>query len=375
MAYFAGFTTPFSRWLCNSLNNKERNAGGLTVASGLRLCLLTVIVGVLSACSGSLKPDSADSSGQDRDLLFIGHDDGDLDIYVSNIQTGETRKLTQNDRDDMHATWSPDGRQIAYATSEFGTYEIAVMNADGSNVRRLTNDDVLDQAPHWSPDGKQLVYMSTIDGVEQLKKYDFRSNTFSQLTHGNAAVFAASFSSDGKHIAYIESDGKKQHLKVFNADGSDPRQLTDDLAVISLVWSPDNSQIAFSARTHDQTNLYLLDVSDGTVSQLTDSPFNDVSPLWLPGGDQLVFLSARDLHDKVQVYMMNVADRSVTRLSNSGLAEMNLTLSPDGKRLAYVRFENRFFHTYVMDLNNRNTKKIAAELNKTQLTPQFRPAG
>ena len=52
-------------------------------------------------------------------------------------------------------SWSPDGAQIAYASSG----DIYVMNADGSDVRRLTTDAAEDVRPAWSPDGRQIAFL------------------------------------------------------------------------------------------------------------------------------------------------------------------------------------------------------------------------
>ena len=60
----------------------------------------------------------------------------------------------------MDPSWSPDGRQIAFASHRDGIFQIYAMNSDGSNVRRLTKHNAEDSNPVWAPDGGSIVYIS-----------------------------------------------------------------------------------------------------------------------------------------------------------------------------------------------------------------------
>jgi hypothetical protein len=84
-------------------------------------------------------------------IIFSGIPEGkyyyDMEIFTFDLVTGRLEQLTNNDEWDEHAHFTPDGRQIVWATSE-GIPQIKqvtwlkldywIMNADGSNKRRLT---------------------------------------------------------------------------------------------------------------------------------------------------------------------------------------------------------------------------------------------
>jgi len=81
--------------------------------------------------------------------------------------TGLTR-LTTNTASDFGASWSPDGRKIAFSSNRDGNFEIYVMDADGTDVRRLTTSPGSDVRPAWSPDGTQIAFETGRDGNSEI---------------------------------------------------------------------------------------------------------------------------------------------------------------------------------------------------------------
>ena len=78
--------------------------------------------------------------------------DGDLEVFVVNVDGSGLRNLTDNERiQDTNPVWSPDGRAIAFLTDRDGNGEIYVMNADGGGERNLTNSASDDCCDAWSP--------------------------------------------------------------------------------------------------------------------------------------------------------------------------------------------------------------------------------
>jgi len=75
------------------------------------------------------------------------------DIWVmdasSPFPTLTARKVTENIDDNRSPVWSPDGKQIAFASDADGKKNIYIMNADGSNTRRLTYGDAININPAW----------------------------------------------------------------------------------------------------------------------------------------------------------------------------------------------------------------------------------
>jgi hypothetical protein len=106
-------------------------------------------------------------------VAFMGHGGSDYDIYVADVATGATVRLTDAPGADGWPAWSPDGATIAFTSErddcarapahqdcwhgdEPGEHhDIWLMNADGSNQRRVTPE--VSQFVAWSPDGRFLL--------------------------------------------------------------------------------------------------------------------------------------------------------------------------------------------------------------------------
>jgi TolB protein len=116
--------------------------------------------------------DWATFSPDGSQIAFASSRDGDFEIYVMQADGSGPRRLTDSPGLDIRPAWSPDGRQLAFTSMRDGNYEIYIMNADGSAVRRITNHPERDDYAQWHPDGKQLLTISERDGAFDLYLLD-----------------------------------------------------------------------------------------------------------------------------------------------------------------------------------------------------------
>jgi Tol biopolymer transport system component len=153
------------------------------------------------------------------------------DIYVMNADGSDQTNLTRNPAADSRARFSPDGRKIAFTTARNDFYDdVYVMNADGTGRKNLTPDAKnYNRAPSFSPDGKKIAYASE-------RGPDFTNDVYIMNADGSGKRnltkipnedVAPVFSPDGTRIAFSSRRDGKEKVWVMNADGSDPKAVTD----------------------------------------------------------------------------------------------------------------------------------------------------
>jgi Tol biopolymer transport system component len=104
-------------------------------------------------------------------FVYSSSKSGNYEIYTSNTDGTNERRLTTNAADDSNPVWSPDGSQIAFSSDREGNLEIYVMKTDGTVLRRLTNNNVSDNMPRWSPDGQTIAFNSALAGGQHTEVF------------------------------------------------------------------------------------------------------------------------------------------------------------------------------------------------------------
>ena len=142
-------------------------------------------------------------------------------IIILDIITGEETKifpLGVNTLGYRDPAWSPDGREIAFASlSKQGNQrDIYVTNIDGDQVRRLTNHPDEDHAPAWSPDSRRIAFYSNRDHQAGIFVMDADGANLKRLTIGFHDY--PTWSPEGTRIA-IWVAGDPSGIGVMRASG------------------------------------------------------------------------------------------------------------------------------------------------------------
>ena len=87
-------------------------------------------------------------------LTFESGRDGNSEIYVTNADGTEPRRLTDNPADDRASAISHDNSRVVFASDRDGereAFELWVMNIDGSDLRKLTETGTSNLYPSFEP--------------------------------------------------------------------------------------------------------------------------------------------------------------------------------------------------------------------------------
>ena len=229
---------------------------------------------------------------------------------------------------------SPDGKWVAY-TVGFGDFkqdafvtQIYLVSSEAAKSFQLTRGEKSSTNPRWSPDGHWLAFISNrTDDKNQIFLIDPSGGEAQQLTKSETAISNFAWSEDGKTIAYTATEPTSQPLKdrkeyfgdydvvregysyvqLWTIDVAEAmkapligkqRTKKKDFSVDSFSWSPDGSNIVFSATVNPDliqgvtSDIYFLRLSDDSVKKIVGTPGPDNNPRFSPDGKQIVFSSA-----------------------------------------------------------------------------------
>lgn len=282
---------------------------------------LPSIVALLVSCGRAPVP-------CEYEIVFDSTRDGSTEVYVLDLETLETRQITDSSDPDVAnrlPDWSPDGREIVFASVDTsGVGELYVSESTGSSIRQLTGQPAHYENPAWSPDGQWVAFEMGLEDDWGL--YLVRPDGSDLRRIEGTNLFHPSWSPDGQRLAIVTGDESDWFGATLRVDGSELQRFTPEgMAVGSVKWSPDGSRIAFDARVDGNFDLFLADLgeSNSKLERLTRSPAIDARPEWSPDGTKLVFNSTRDFGsvregtswDEFELYSFDLESREIRRLT------------------------------------------------------------
>jgi tricorn protease len=206
-------------------------------------------------------------------------------------------------------TLSPNGKEIAFVFRG----EIFVTSVDGGITKRITNTPWQERSVGWSPDGRTLVYAAekdknwniyTMSIIRKEEPYFYASTVLKEeeVVGTPAEEFQPAFSPDGKEVAYLED---RTTLKVINLATRKTRVVLPADKNYSYSdgdqyyqWSPDSKWllVTFGLPERVQTPEVGLVAADGksAVVNLTLSGYDDFAPKWAMDGKMMIWGSDRE---------------------------------------------------------------------------------
>jgi TolB protein len=300
-----------------------------------------------------------------------------------------------------------------------GRTDLYLVYADGSGLVQLTDLPGREYAPSWSPDGKQVLFASTVTYGSELFTLNVDSGEVVQLTSTVLHKTELTWAPDGAFLAFTQLDSWNQgDIFVMAVDGSGMTNLTENPAHDCCpVWSPDSGlgkgRIAFMSSRSDQgsgllssghsgayrlasllvradrgsdplalsgivqplttvlpeqpRDVYLMDADGSGLRNLTSGPGRESDPAWspdgAPGGRRIAFVSDRDGNE--EIYVMAVPDgpatvgSGLTRLTYDPGDDLHPAWSPDGECIAFLSHRNGAYGIYLARPDGSGLWKLA----------------
>lgn len=233
-----------------------------------------------------------------------GYNEEPADLYIAEVGDGSLTELVSDGSGNVNlpgSAWNAVTEQIVFSSSREPHDEIYLIEDGGSpgDEQRITfRDDFMAYEPSFSPDGDWVVFESHLldqedNGVIMRTRVD-GTEAPQALTRADDDCRQPNWAPAGDLILYQRQAGGSWDIWVMNADGSDPRQVTDGPGdKTDASFSPDGQWIVYSSDEDelDLANIFIIPVSGGESTRVTDWDGYDGAPSWSPDGSRIVFES------------------------------------------------------------------------------------
>lgn len=204
-----------------------------------------------------------DFSPAGNHVVFVSDIDGDEELYLYDLTTLQTEKLTDNTADDFSPSFSPDGKEIVFVSNMDNIYhwEIYKINVMNKKIKRLTKNKYWDGFPKFSSNGKRIVFSSKRKGSEDI---------------------------------YImkENGGGEKILYASPADENDPMLL--------------NENLFFKSDRDGKWEIYRFNTKNKSLVRLTNNPYPDWNPRISKDGTKIVV--SRKRKKRWLLYFINLSN-------------------------------------------------------------------
>lgn len=242
--------------------------------------------------------------------------------------------------------FSPDGRSVAYGAFGVGrrTSDIWVTDLDAGTTRRITDDDGDSNDPQWSADGASLAYSVGAEGGKDVVLRALRSGTIRTFAH-DGTQFPSDWMRDGNALLLTHDAGNAMHdILVQPTDGSAARPYVATGADETAARvSPDGRWVAYTSNASGEAEVYLDSYAQPGRRVVKISLGGGVHPVWRGDGRELYYwrdgvLIAVRLAASVDGGIPIPGAQSVLfKAAYQGGLNTMYDVSPDGQRFVIVR--------------------------------------
>jgi len=312
-------------------------------------------------------------------------------LWVVPLVGGEARQLTSGVAGEDRPRWSPDGKQLAYISTQDGSSQVWVADFDGNTgaltgePRRVTSISTEAEGELWSPDGQNILFVSSVyPGCKDDPCNKSRAGE-KAMSKVKASVFTRLFY---RHWASY-TGGKRSHLFMVPAAGGMARDLTPgdhEVPPFQLggsdlyAFSPDGKEVAFTSNiseveaTSTNNDLFVVPVTGGTPKKITDNPASDSTPRYSPDGKYIAYLAQVRPGYESDRFRLMLYDRATGQrrslTENLDRWVGGFVWAPDSSRIYFVAEDKGEQPIYLVSVKGGDIRQLDRHINDDlTLTP------
>jgi TolB protein len=204
-------------------------------------------------------------------------------VYLLNIETGQKEIVGNFPGMTFAPRFSPDGQRVIMSIQTAGNSNLYVMDLRSKATTRLTETSAIDTAPSYSPDGARICFESDRGGSQQIYVMSAQGGTPQRISFGDGSHSTPVWSPRGDYIAFTKVGGGKFAIGIMKPDGSGERILTEGFHNEGPTFCPNGRVLMFfrDASGSGGPSLFTVDIT-GRNEQRVPTPSFASDPAWSP---------------------------------------------------------------------------------------------
>lgn len=280
--------------------------------------------------------------------------------------------------------------QIAYASSRTGVPQIYLVDLASQSAIQVTDMPEGACQPSWSPSGEKLVFTSPCKGMDEIYSnaglyiINADGSELTPISTVPGGDFDPEWSFNGKSIAFTSLRTGQMEIFILNVEDLSVTQITKGASGFEsrqAAWSPDNSQFAYVVKRFGVYQIWMMNIDGTSQKQIVRSgtQFSDYLPTWSQNGELIIF-NQRCASKFCLPYLMRISatDRSVEQASNlqiNALPVEDVGYSPDGFWFVFEGEEAGENKDIIyMTVTGANRTRVTTDKG-LDFDPAWRPAG
>ena len=196
-------------------------------------------------------------------------------------------------------------------------------------------------------------------------------------------IYDPAYSPDGSQIVFSarlsEAGGDEyEDLFITASDGGEIQRITNLFAshVEGASWSPDGTQLVFASDSDGDYDLYVMPADGGSPSPLTNNEAEDRYPAWSPDGAWIAYASDATGPGTLEVWRMDPEGQQVKQLTDNQNSSLAPAWSPDSQSIVFVSNRRAHYDLYIMTANGDGDRALLVrDVEADEYGPAWSPDG